>query len=170
MLKTRFPLWASLTDDGRVVMLKEVLTFGLSDSVTLRWHLHFCVKLSVVVVVAVRIQEDEALLHVRQVVAHNLDIFDGGDRHVHLIAAIDVLQVGQFDDRLGEREAEHVVLEGQVLDVLESERLGRGVVDTVVQKFNLFGASLLDPVKIDRAGYMWGRGEMVSLIIQFGKR
>ena len=70
--------------------------------------------------------------------------FDGRDRHVHLVAAVNILKVRQFDDRLGEGEAEHVVLEGQILNVLEDERLGGGVIDAVVQKFDLDSASLLD--------------------------
>ena len=153
MLNTRLPLFG-------------LHSYSFKGSYALRisgiqkfFYLHFCVELSIVE--AVRVQFDEALLHVRQVVAHDLDFFDGGDGHVHLVAVIiNLLQVGQFEDGLGEGKAEHVVLEGQVLDVLESERLDRGVVNTIVQKFDLFRASLLDPIKING-------GEILSLFVPF---
>ena len=128
---------------------------------SLRWHLHFGVKLSVVIVIANGVEKDEALLHVWQVVSHDLNVFDGGDGHVHYVAAVDVLQVGQLDDRLVEGEAKHVALEGEVLDVLEGERPFCGVVNAVVEKLDLRSAALLVPVEING-------GQNLSPLVPFG--
>ena len=128
---------------------------------SLKWHLHFGVKLSVVVVIAVGVEKDEAPLHVRQVIAHDLNVLDGGDGHVHYVAAVDVLQVGQLDDWLVEGEADHVALEGEVLDVFEDERPLCGVVNAVVEKLDLRSASLLGSVEINR-------GQNLSPLVPFG--
>ena len=128
---------------------------------SLRWHLHFGVKLSVVVVIANGVENDEAPLQVRQVVAHDFNVLDSGDRHVHYVAAIDVLLVGQLDDWLVEGEAEHVALEGEVLDVLEEERLSRGVVNAIVEELDLRSTGLLVPVEING-------GQNLSPLVPFG--